>query len=236
MRITKLVYQTIDCDYEFELPADQLLNVVVSHSEHKRGLFITAIEVGVFQDSESEFAGSIKDASVFFDTVTENVFSEHARYLNYMAGNNLDIIEYAKSGEYSREVNYYIQRLSGGGMKALKWNMRLGLVEHKLGKPIDVLGDRNIELWKLSATLASVKLMREPLYILRGESIFQSLDHDSMKRFFIELMALLQQNVQVILVCRTIDLLGSPLMALKNLTVIDLDGTVESEDQYGNLG
>jgi hypothetical protein len=245
MKLKTIYFETENDICQIELPTAQAVTAVASNSEMNRQVLVTAIELGLFNFSDDPYAGIIKNASVVLDKPSQSeapgqaagqntdLLGNHQGYLDHVLGRNpLDIIDYLRRGEYSRHVDRFLRRLSGGRMMAMKWDGVMGLAvkQENLTRSIFALTQLDLEILRLSARLVDIlDPLRYPIQIVTGESL-TLLDHDHLVRFTTELQDLLQPGMQIILVCKLMDVLGSPLASLPGLRIINLDG---KEDSYG---
>jgi hypothetical protein len=238
MKLKTIYYEIWGADYLIELPTDQAVIAVASSCEMNRQVLVTAIELGLFNFSDDPCSGIIKNASVVLDKQSQledpdkaagkntDLLGDHQGYQDHVLGRNpLDIIDYLRRGEYSQNVDRFLRRLSGGRMMGMKWDGQKGLLVQANGTThsIFALLPMDLEILRLSARLVDIlDPLRYPLQIVTGESL-ATLDHDHLVRFTDELHDLLQPEMQIILVCKLTDVLGSPLSGLPGLRIIELD-------------
>jgi hypothetical protein len=231
MRIKKLFWEANGSEHQVELPADQVINIVVSENEMERQLFITGIEVSIFGFSEDPYASLIKTCSVSFDNEDKagqmaKPVIDHQLFVERVCGQDpLDLVEYAAYGTYAKNFNGFLGRLSGGHLKGIRWDREVGMVvEQHNGKTRSVfaLTRGEIQEIKCGAILSQIQLRLCPFHIIMADSL-KLLDHELTNRFYSELLAALQPDSQVILVCRKLDVLCSPLVTFHSGPIIDLD-------------
>ena len=231
MRISKLFWEANGNEHQVELPADQVINIVVSENEMERRLFVAGIEVSIYGFSEDPCASQIKTCSLLFDNGERagpqtNLAIDHREFIERVCAQDpLSLVEYATYGTYAKTVNGFLGRLSGGRLTSIRWDPRIGMVvEHHNGKTRSVFGlsEDEIEIIRLSAVLSHLRLRLYPFQIITSDSL-KLLDHDHITRFYSELFAAVQPNSQLLLVCKKLDVLCSPLLTFHRGPIIDLD-------------
>jgi hypothetical protein len=242
MKIKQLTYNVGSCSYCVPFEADEPFTAVVS-SKGLGSSFIMAVELALLKEMGpsggplvTQFSMSKDDGHIqsYPSTIFEkegNLPGDRQVVLDHILGQApFEIIEYLRHGQYEKEFNAVLIRLSGGKFSAIKWDAAAGLVvENGITRSIFALSPRELEVLKFSARLVDLILLRYPIQIVTGESL-ALLDRDHQVRLAAELLELPRHEIQVILVCGLMDVLGSPLSGLPGLRIINLD---DKEEIYG---
>lgn len=238
MKIVRIFYASDHGSDEVLLPADQVMTAVVSNYEAERRLLLVGAELALFKVTEDPHGYLVKASSITFDNGIEYEYPfgrlskegklpfDHQQYVDHVYGQGpVDIIECVKQGTYRERFNVFLKTLSGGWMRAIRWDREMGLViEHQKGvmRSVFAMSPGELETIKLAGRLVDFEQNRYPAQIFTDESL-GLLDPDHMVRFCAALQEALRPNSQFVFLGKLMDVLGSPLATLQNIPIIDLD-------------
>jgi len=205
----------------------------------ERKMFAAAIELALFKITDDPCGPLVKQSLVQFDNGFEYEYPlvqfnkevklpfDRQQFLDHIAGQNpMDTVEYARGGEYTKQTNAFLERLSAGRLMAIRCDSNAGMgVEQRNGTVISVFAMSSGELAtiKLAARLADFELDRYACQIITCASVGQ-MDQTHTALFYGALMETLRPKSQVVFLGRLVDALGSPLtMVAPNTPIIDLD-------------
>jgi hypothetical protein len=242
MKINQLTYKTKYSNHCVPFEADAPFTAVVSCKDLERSFFTATMELALYKTTDSPCGPLVTQCymsmsddhvhsypSAIFDK-EGNLPGDRQEFRDHVLGQApFETIQYLRHGQYEKEFNAVLKRLSGGRFSAIKWDSAAGMVvEHQNGvtRSIFDMFPGDLEVLKFTARIVDLRMLRYPFQIVTGESL-ALLDRDHLVRFATELLELPRQEIQVVFVCGLMDVLCSPLAGLPGMRIVDLDDRQE---------
>ena len=238
MKIVKFEFETDNGAYSAPLEPDEVVNILTSEFQTVRRQVEVAAELAFFKRTDDSCGPLIRKGAVYLDNGDIHGYPlgrydqegdlpfDWQQFVNSVRGQDgFDLIAYLSCDAYAKEYAAILKRLTEGRMQAIGWDRNSGMVvEHgnRKTRSVFAMSEGEIQILKVAAILVDLKMRRYPFQFVAAEML-ALLDPDYTERFYKELLGMLQQERQVIFVCRMSDFLTTPLAGMKGIRVVDLD-------------